>query len=111
MAQRPNFDDVRSAFERLDTPDKAAFVFEATFETIGQAIGETGRRVSEAVASIDFDALFRMDGTASTEAPPADTPPVAEPPVPTPQQTRASAAQEKAQPGCASRTDDAPPAS
>ena len=69
---RPPFDDVRAAFERLATPDKAAFVLEATFETIGQALAETGRRVSDAVSSLDLDALFRMDGTHDA---PGATPP------------------------------------
>ena len=57
---RPHpFDDVRTAFERLATSEKAAFVFEATFETIGQALGETGRRVSAAIDDLDIDAWFR----------------------------------------------------
>ena len=64
--------DARAAFGRLATSDKAAFVFEATFDTIGQAIAETGRTLSDAVSSMDFDALFRMDGRdfASPPAPP-----------------------------------------
>lgn len=58
-SSRPPFDDVRAAFDRLATPDKVAFVLEATFETIGQALGETGRRVSDVVSSFDVDSLFR----------------------------------------------------
>ncbi len=58
-APRPPIDDLRRAFERLTTPDKAAFVLEATFETIGQALAETGRRVSTAVQDLDLDAIFR----------------------------------------------------
>ncbi len=58
-APRPPIDDLRRAFERLATPDKAAFVLEATFDTIGQAIAETGRRVSTAVRDLDLDAIFR----------------------------------------------------
>ena len=60
--RRPPFDDVRAAFERLTTPDKAAFVFEATFDTLGQAISETGRRFSAAVSNLDLDSVFGMDG-------------------------------------------------
>ena len=56
---RPPVDELRRAFERLATPDKAAFVLEATFDTIGQAISETGRRVSNAVQDLDLDAIFR----------------------------------------------------
>ena len=58
-ASRPAFDDVRSAFDRLGTSDKAAFVLEATFDTIGQAVAETGRRVADAVSSLDLDGFFR----------------------------------------------------
>ena len=58
-ASRPSFDDVRSAFDRLGTSDKAAFVLEATFDTIGQAVAETGRRVADAVSSLDLDGFFR----------------------------------------------------
>jgi hypothetical protein len=56
---RPPFDDVRAAFERLATPDKLAFVLEAAFDTVGQAIGDAGRQVSEAIAGLDVDGLFR----------------------------------------------------
>ncbi len=56
---RPPIDDLRRAFERLTTSDKAAFVLEATFDTIGQALAETGRRVSTAVQDLDLDAIFR----------------------------------------------------
>ena len=38
------FDDVRDAFADLGTSEKAAFVLEATFETLSQALAETGRR-------------------------------------------------------------------
>jgi hypothetical protein len=78
---RPPFDDVRAAFERLATPDKAAFVLEATFDTIGQALGETGRRVSEAVSSLDLDALFRMpsEPAAGPSSGPASAPPPSRP--------------------------------
>ncbi len=53
------YDDLRAAFDRLATPDKVAFVFEATFGTIGQALTETGRHVADAVASLDLDSVFR----------------------------------------------------
>lgn len=57
---RPDpFDDVRAAFGRLGTSEKAAFVFEATFGTLGQALEETGRRVSAAIDDLDVDAWFR----------------------------------------------------
>ena len=53
------YDDLRAAFDRLATPDKAAFVLEATLGTIGQAITETGRHVADAVSSLDLDSIFR----------------------------------------------------
>ena len=57
---RPHaFDDVRRAFERLGTSEKAAFVFEATFATLGQALAETGRRAGAAIDDLDIDAWFR----------------------------------------------------
>lgn len=57
---RPDpFGDVRAAFERLGTSEKAAFTFEATFATIGQALAETGRRVAGAIDDLDVDAWFR----------------------------------------------------
>ena len=57
---RPHaFDDVRRAFERLGTSEKAAFVFEATFATLGQALAETGRRAGAAIDELDIDAWFR----------------------------------------------------
>lgn len=73
-SRRPPFDEVRAAFERLATPDKAAFVFEATFETIGQAIAETGRRFSAAVSSLDLDSVFHMDGEDPATAEPGPAP-------------------------------------
>lgn len=75
--RRPPFDEVRAAFERLATPDKAAFVFEATFATLGQALSETGRRFSSAVSDLDLDSVFRMDGDPT--APDADPAPKARP--------------------------------
>ena len=43
----------RTEFEKLETQDKTAFVVEATFQTIGQAVEETGRHLAEA-----FEAVF-----------------------------------------------------
>lgn len=102
MSDRPPFDDVRAAFERLGTSDKAAFVLEATFETLGQAIGETGRRFGDAVSSLDLDALFRMDG-ATAEAPEPAAPTSSAP------KPRKTAGKKKPNPGVPP-TDDAPPA-
>ena len=66
MAPSPPRKAARAAFDKLDTQEKSAFIFEATFSTIGQALEETGRRVSEVVESFDLDDLFT--------APPADEP-------------------------------------
>ncbi len=53
------YDDLRAAFDRLATPDKAAFVLEATLGTIGQALTETGRQVADAISGLDLDSIFR----------------------------------------------------
>lgn len=64
------FDDVREAFSDLDTSEKAAFVFEATFSTLGQALHETGRRVAEAIDDLDVDSWFRSPEPEDLGAPP-----------------------------------------
>ena len=84
---RPNpFDDVRSAFGRLATSEKAAFVFEATFSTLGQALAETGRRVGTAIDDLDIDAWFRPPprGPRPAQPPRPGRPPRPAPPPPPP---------------------------
>ncbi len=72
------FDNVRDAFADLDTSEKAAFVLEATFSTLGQALAETGRRAASVLDDLDIDAWFtappRSYGSPE-ETPPADEPP------------------------------------
>lgn len=70
-ASKPSspFDDVREAFSDLDTSEKAAFVFEATFATLGQALHETGQRVANAIDDLDVDSWF------GTPAPDVGAPP------------------------------------
>ncbi|HEX8298336.1 MAG TPA: hypothetical protein VF594_04180 [Rubricoccaceae bacterium] len=88
-ASRPSFDDVRAAFDRLGTSDKAAFVLEATFGTIGQAVSETGRRVADAVSSLDLDGLFRDPlRPPSPDAAPPSTPPFDDEPPARPSRSR-----------------------
>ncbi len=43
---RSAFSEVRAAFENLETKDKAAFVLEAAFGTLGEAIEHAGRELS-----------------------------------------------------------------
>ena len=77
------FDSVRDAFSGLGTSEKAAFVLEATFETIGQALAETGRRAAAAVDDLDIDSWFRTpsaDVGAPPDPPPAPAPPVGKKP-------------------------------
>ena len=79
---RPDpFDSVREAFAGLGTSEKAAFVLEATFETIGQALAETGRHAARVMDDLDIDAWFRAPGTQDVGAPPPP-PPAPEPPIP-----------------------------
>ncbi len=77
---RTPLDDARAAFDPLTTSDKTAFVLQATFETIGQALAETGRTLSDTINAMDVDAWFRPPGAAPTDPPPA--PPTTPPPVP-----------------------------
>lgn len=54
---RQQYSKTRTEFEKLGTQDKTAFVLEATFATIGQAIEETGRQVADVfdhVSNFDF---------------------------------------------------------
>ena len=68
-------DRARAAFDDLDTPEKTAFVIEATFSTIGAALRETGQRLADVITEFDPDSFFR-DATAPA--------PEAEPVVPKP---------------------------
>ena len=61
-------DAARAAFDQLDTNEKSAFIFEATFKTIGQALEETGRRVADVFESINVDDLFTQDGEEEQDA-------------------------------------------
>ncbi len=85
-APRSPFDDVREAFSDLRTSEKAAFVFEATFETLGQAISETGRRVATAIDDLDIDEWFRPPPRQdfSEPPPPPAPPPASKAPAPPP---------------------------
>lgn len=80
-ARKPSspFDDVREAFSDLETSEKAAFVFEATFATLGQALNETGRRVAEAIDDLDVDSWFRTSHPEDVGAPPPPPKPRASP--------------------------------
>ncbi|WP_420457054.1 hypothetical protein [Rubrivirga sp.] len=82
------FDDVRDAFADLGTSEKAAFVLEATFETLGQALSETGRRAASVLDDLDIDSWFRTWEPQDVGAPPP--PPPAPPPAskPAPKATR-----------------------
>ncbi|WP_412063333.1 hypothetical protein [Rubrivirga sp. IMCC45206] len=75
-------DAVRDAFSDLGTSRKAAFVLEATFETLSQALAETGRRAAETIDDLDIDAWFRASEPADVGAPPP--PPPVTPPAPKP---------------------------
>ena len=78
------FEDVRDAFESLGTSEKAAFVLEATFETLGQALAETGRRAATVLDDLDIDSWFqtRPPEDVGAPPPPAPPPPPAAPPPP-----------------------------
>ena len=77
------FDDVRDAFADLGTSEKAAFVLEATFETLSQALAETARRAAAALDDLDIDSWFDGRGAWDMGAPPP--PPAAAPPASKPE--------------------------
>ena len=93
------FDSVRDAFAGLGTSEKAAFVLEATFQTLGQALAETGRRAASVLDDLDIDSWFQAP-TPDVGAPPP--PPPAAPPAS--KAARARSATPKPPPG-----DTAPP--
>lgn len=68
---RQQYSKTRAEFEKLGTQDKTAFVLEATFATIGQAIEETGRQVADVldhVANFDFGS-WREPGDEPSASP------------------------------------------
>jgi len=77
---RDPFDDVRDAFADLGTSAKVAFVIEATFETISEALAETGRRAASALDDLDIDSWFDAEAEPEMGAPPPP-PPAPPPPV------------------------------
>ena len=44
---RQQYSKTRAEFEKLGTQDKTAFVLEATFATIGQAVEDAGRQFAD----------------------------------------------------------------
>jgi hypothetical protein len=74
---RKQYQKTRSEFKKLETQDKTAFVLEATFATIGQAIEETGRHFADAMeraATFDFGS-WREEGDEPDDGPnPAEPP-------------------------------------
>lgn len=73
---RKQYSKTRAEFEKLETQDKTAFVLEATFATIGQAIEETGRQfadVLERAANFDFGS-WREEGSEPDSPNPAAPP-------------------------------------
>jgi hypothetical protein len=77
------FDSVRDAFAGLGTSEKAAFVLEATFETLSQALAETGRRAASVLDDLDIDSWFETRAAWDMGAPPP--PPAADPPASKPE--------------------------
>ena len=78
---RQQYSKTRAEFEKLGTQDKTAFVLEATFATIGQAIEETGRQVADVfdhVANFDFGSW--REPADEPDAPAGSAPNPAQPP-------------------------------
>lgn len=73
---RTQYSKTRAEFEKLGTQDKTAFVLEATFATLGQAIEDTGRQVADAldhIVNFDFGS-WREEGSAPDAPNPAEPP-------------------------------------
>lgn len=78
---RQQYSKTRAEFEKLGTQDKTAFVLEATFATVGQAIEETGRQLADVldhVANFDFGSWRERGDEPDARAERAPNP--AEPP-------------------------------
>ena len=65
---RAQYEKVRDEFAHLGTQDKTAFVLEATFATIGEAIRETGQHMADLFERVSKDD-FWTPPTADEEAP------------------------------------------
>ncbi|MDX1532014.1 MAG: hypothetical protein R3362_10860 [Rhodothermales bacterium] len=79
-AAREQYRKTRAEFEKMEAQDKAAFVLEATFSTVGRALEETGRRIADVLedAMEDVESAFRSarerpypEQGPEPEAPPA----------------------------------------
>lgn len=68
-SERSSYKEARSAFEKLEAQDKVAFVVEATFTTVGHAIEEVGRGLTDI-----FDGLARDAARSFGEEEPAPGP-------------------------------------
>lgn len=70
MPSTSSRDAARAAFDKLNTSEKSAFIFEATFNTIGQALEETGRRMADIFESVNVDDMFSGDRESPAEPEP-----------------------------------------
>lgn len=59
--------DARDAFRSLSTPDKAMFLIEASFNTLGEAIRDAAEQVSDVLESLDADDIFEKKETSEEE--------------------------------------------
>ncbi len=74
---RRQYSKARAEFEKLETQDKTAFVVEATFATLGQAVEDVGRELADAlerVANADFDWWDRPSWGTDAATDPAPNP-------------------------------------
>lgn len=55
-SDRTAYEHVRSAFEKLETQDKVAFVVEATFTTMGHVVEDVGRGLGDLFEGLARDA-------------------------------------------------------
>jgi hypothetical protein len=74
-SERTSYHEARSAFEKLETQDKVAFVVEATFTTLGRAIEHAGRTFSVVLDDLAASAARAFE--EAEDQPEESTPPPA----------------------------------
>lgn len=79
-SERAEFEEARSAFEKLDTQDKVAFVMEAALTTLGKAAEKGGRALADVLEKMAAEAArpareAEAKGPSSAPSEDADAPP------------------------------------
>ncbi len=89
---REQYQKARAEFEKLDTQDRTAFVVEATFATVGRAVEDAGRQLSDLMEEVNQAFSRTWADRPPREPKPPKPPSPAKPPTAT---KRASSATRK----------------